>query len=159
MEMLQGALLVMAVLYFGQELLVPLVLAVLLSFVLAPVVRGLRRVAIPRPVAVVVTVLLACAIFLGIGALVGRQASLLAENLPTYQATIGQKLSGLQSAGGLLDRVSGAVQAMGRGIGNEGEAPAKASPPRGPKPRPPSRSRCMPPTRPRWRCCAVSPSR
>ena len=128
MEMLQGALLVMAVLYFGQELLVPLVLAVLLSFVLAPVVRGLRRVAIPRPVAVVVTVLLACAIFLGIGALVGRQASLLAENLPTYQATIGQKLSGLQSAGGLLDRVSGAVQAMGRGIGNEGEAPAKASP-------------------------------
>ncbi|RYJ02412.1 MAG: AI-2E family transporter, partial [Acetobacteraceae bacterium] len=129
MEMLQGALLVMAVLYFGQELLVPLVLAVLLSFVLAPLVRILRRIAIPRPVAVIVTVLLACTLFLGIGGLVGRQASLLAENLPTYQATIGHKLSGLQSAGGLLDRVSGAVQAMGRGINTEPEATAKPAGP------------------------------
>ena len=126
LEMLQGALLVMAVLYFGQELLVPLVLAVLLSFVLAPVVRLLRRIAIPRPIAVVVTVLLACTIFFGIGGLVARQASLLAENLPTYQATIGHKLSGLQSAGGLLDRVSGAVQAMGRGITPEAETAPKA---------------------------------
>ncbi|MBL6453784.1 AI-2E family transporter [Belnapia sp. T6] len=118
LQMLQGALLIMAVLYFGRELLVPLVLSVLLAFVLAPVVRLLRRGFVPRSAAVLVTVALACAVILGIGALMGRQASVLAENLPSYQVAIGQKLSGLQSAGGLLDRLSGAVHAVGQGIGN-----------------------------------------
>ncbi|MDB5372904.1 MAG: hypothetical protein JWP04_1546 [Belnapia sp.] len=150
LQLLQGALLVMAVLYFGQDLLVPLVLAVLLSFVLAPVVRLLRRIAIPRPVAVVVTVLLACAVIFGIGGLVGRQATLLAENLPTYQATIGHKLSGLRSSGGLLDRLTGAVQAVGRGMG-EAEAPARGTGPNagpntgGPAAGPAGRSSVTPP--------------
>ncbi|WP_169747408.1 AI-2E family transporter [Belnapia moabensis] len=130
LQMLQGALLIIAVLYFGRELLVPLVLAVLLSFVLAPVVRLLRRVRMPRSAAVVITVLLACTIIFGIGGLMGRQATLLAENLPSYQATIRQKLSGLQSAGGWIDRLSGAVQAVGHGMGGrEGPAPAVSGDP------------------------------
>ena len=137
--MLQGGLLVVAVLYFGQDLLVPLVLAVLLSFVLAPLVRLLRRIAIPRPAAVVVTVLLACAVILAIGGLVGRQATLLAENLPSYQATITHKLAGLQSAGGLIDRLSGAVEAVGRGMGSQ-EAARRPAP--GPPPAPRRRRRC-----------------
>ncbi|SDB72739.1 AI-2E family transporter [Belnapia rosea] len=131
LQMLEGAILVVAVLYFGQELLVPLVLAVLLAFVLAPVVRLMRRAYVPRSAAVVVSVLLTCAIIFGIGGLVGRQATLLAENLPTYQATIRQKLSGLQSAGGLIDRLSGAVQAVGQGMGGHETPPsagATASP-------------------------------
>jgi len=106
LQILQGGILVVVVLYFGRDLLVPLVLAVLLSFVLAPLVRLLRRAAIPRAAAVVFTVLLACTVVVAIGGLVGRQATLLAENLPSYQATIRQKLSGLQSAGGLLDRLA-----------------------------------------------------
>ncbi|WP_052213681.1 AI-2E family transporter [Belnapia sp. F-4-1] len=128
--MLQGALLVIAVLYFGRELLVPLVLAVLLAFVLAPVVRVLRRTRMPRSAAVVISVLLACAIIFGIGGLMGRQATMLAENLPSYQTTIREKLSGLQSAGGWIDRLSGAVQAVGHGMGGrEGPTPAVSGDP------------------------------
>ncbi|MBE7244924.1 MAG: AI-2E family transporter, partial [Actinomycetospora chiangmaiensis] len=39
---------VMAALYFGREILVPVTLAILLSFVLAPFVRVLRRLRVPR---------------------------------------------------------------------------------------------------------------
>jgi predicted PurR-regulated permease PerM len=138
LQILQGGILVVVVLYFGRDLLVPLVLAVLLSFVLAPLVRLLRRAAIPRVAAVVFTVLLACTVVVAIGGLVGRQATLLAENLPSYQATIRQKLSGLQSAGGLLDRLSGAVEAVGRSLGG----PEAAVPPR---PRPAARAEAPPP--------------
>jgi predicted PurR-regulated permease PerM len=127
--MLQGALLIIAVLYFGQDLLVPLVLSVLLAFVLAPVVRLLRRVYLPRPAAVLVSVLLACTLIFGIGGLMGRQATLLAENIPSYQATIRQKLSGLQGASSWLDRVSGAVQAVGHGMGGATEPPAARAAP------------------------------
>lgn len=123
---MQGGLLVVAILYFGQDLLVPLVLAVLLSFVLAPVVRLLRRVGIPRLIAVLVTVLLAAAFILGTGVLMGRQVTQLAQNVPLYQATISQKVSGLQSTGGILDRVTEVMQTVGRGM----REPETATPPR-----------------------------
>src|SRR3954471_12957347 len=92
LQLLQGALLVGAVLYFGRELLIPLVLAVLLSFVLAPVTRLLRRGRPPRAAAVLVAVILAGAVIFGMGALVAGQATSLAGNLPAYQTAVGEKL-------------------------------------------------------------------
>ena len=53
-----GALLI-AALYFGREIFVPLALAILLSFVLAPVVGLVQRVRVPRGLAVVSIVILA----------------------------------------------------------------------------------------------------
>ncbi|MCB4822097.1 AI-2E family transporter [Roseicella aerolata] len=126
LQLLQGALLVIAVLYFGRELLMPLVLAVLLSFVLAPVVRGLRRIHLPRVAAVLVAVALAGTVILATGLLLGRQATSLAENLPGYRTAVLQKLERLQASGGLLDRVSSAMQELGRTAGaNEPAAPAQ----------------------------------
>ncbi len=126
LPVVQGALLVVAILYFGQDLLVPLVLAVLLSFVLAPVVRLLRSIRIPRLVAVLVTVVLASAFILGVGVMMGRQATQLAQNVPQYQATISYKLSGLQGPGSMINRVTEVMQTVGRGL-REREA---AAPPR-----------------------------
>jgi len=123
LQLLQGALLFAAVLYFARDLLIPLVLAVLLSFVLAPVARALRRVHVPRGASVLVAVVLAGALIAAMGALVGGQASALAENLPSYQATIMQKLSGLRASGGVLDRIAGAVHEMGRGATPEAGPP------------------------------------
>jgi predicted PurR-regulated permease PerM len=117
LQTLQGALLVVAILYFARDLLIPLVLAVLLSFVLAPLVRLQRGIGVPRVVAVLGTVLLAAVLLLGAATLVGQQAGVLAENLPGYQATVMRKLEGLRDAGGLLDRLSGAVQDIGRSVG------------------------------------------
>ena len=117
LQLLQGALLVGAVLYFGRELLIPLVLAMLLSFVLAPVTRLLRRVHLPRAASVLVAVVLAGAVIFGMGALVGGQATSLAENIPAYQSAVTEKLGRLQSTGGLLDRITGTLQEMGHAGG------------------------------------------
>ncbi|SDN81841.1 Predicted PurR-regulated permease PerM [Methylobacterium phyllostachyos] len=85
-----------AALYFGREAFVPLVLAILLSFVLAPVVQLLRRIKFGRVPSVIVAVLLALAVVGGIGAVIGTQVAGLAGNLPQYQSTIQKKFAGLQ---------------------------------------------------------------
>ena len=46
-------------LYFGRSVLIPVILAVLLSFLLTPIVAGLRRAKLPRSTAIVLAVLLA----------------------------------------------------------------------------------------------------
>ncbi|XYD12574.1 AI-2E family transporter (plasmid) [Methylobacterium sp. NMS12] len=85
-----------AALYFGREVFVPLVLAILLSFVLAPVVNLLRQIKLARVPSVIVAVLLALAVLGGIGAVIGTQVAGLAGNLPQYQATVQKKFAGLQ---------------------------------------------------------------
>ncbi|WCS23755.1 AI-2E family transporter [Methylobacterium sp. NMS14P] len=85
-----------AALYFGREVFVPLVLAVLLSFVLGPVVNLLRRLRLGRVPSVIVAVLLALAVLGGIGAVIGTQVAGLAGNLPQYQSTVQKKFAGLQ---------------------------------------------------------------
>ncbi|WP_165838944.1 AI-2E family transporter [Roseicella frigidaeris] len=122
LHVLQGVILIIAILYFGRELLIPLVLAMLLSFVLAPVTRGLRRLHLPRPASVLVAVVLAGALILSMFGLVGRQATSLAENLPAYQQAITEKLGRLQASGGLIDRVVSTLQEMGRSAGGRDKA-------------------------------------
>jgi predicted PurR-regulated permease PerM len=62
------AVVVIAALYFGREVLVPIALALILSFILAPLVRFLQRFYVPRIAAVLVVVLLAFSTILGLGA-------------------------------------------------------------------------------------------
>ena len=85
-------------LYLGRQVLVPITLSILLSFVLAPLVRLLRRARLPKVPAVLCSVFLALAVILLLGALIGTQLASLAGNAQEYQATIGAKLEGLQSA-------------------------------------------------------------
>jgi predicted PurR-regulated permease PerM len=85
-----------AALYLGREVFIPLVLAVLLSFVLAPVVNLLRRLRLGRILSVIVAVLLALGVIGGIGTIIGTQVAGLAGNLPQYQATVQRKVAGLQ---------------------------------------------------------------
>ncbi|MER2266721.1 AI-2E family transporter [Methylobacterium oxalidis] len=99
---------VIAALYFGREVFIPLVLAILLSFVLAPVVNLLRRIHFGRAPSVIVAVLLALGVILGIGAVIGTQVASLAGNLPQYQATVQKKVSGLQE--GILGRANALLQ-------------------------------------------------
>ena len=102
--MLQAAAIVVAILYFAREMLIPIVLAVLLSFVLAPPVRALGRVRVPRVAAVLLVVALGFGAILGLGLVMGRQATSLAANLPAYKATVAEKLHGLRDAGGRAPR-------------------------------------------------------
>src|SRR5712671_6563045 len=69
-----------AALYFGRDVFVPMALAVLLSFALGPPVVLPRRWHVNRVPAVTAVVVLAFAVILGIGALIGSQLAHLAEN-------------------------------------------------------------------------------
>jgi predicted PurR-regulated permease PerM len=80
---------VVAALYFAREILVPIALAVLLSFVLAPLVKLLQRWHLPRPVAVLLTVAGGLAVAICLATMVMVQASQLARDLPRYQVTLG----------------------------------------------------------------------
>jgi predicted PurR-regulated permease PerM len=101
-----AAYLAVATLYFAQEVLIPLVLAVLLTFLLAPVVRWLERKGLGRIPAVLATVVIAFAFILQIGWVVGGQLVNLAENAPLYQDEMVRKVRSFRGHGaGLAERV------------------------------------------------------
>src|SRR4051812_40356662 len=76
---------VVAALYFGREVLVPIALAGLMSFVLAPPVRLLQGLRVPRTLAVMAVVLIAFAAVFGLAALMVSQVNQLASELPSYK--------------------------------------------------------------------------
>lgn len=100
------AALVIAALYFGQSVLVPLALALLLSFVLNPMVVWLKRWGIPKVVAVVTVVMMALVVLGVAGLFVGNEVRVLSAELPSYQSNIRAKLRGLRDqirAPGMFD--------------------------------------------------------
>ncbi|WP_169728423.1 AI-2E family transporter [Geminicoccus roseus] len=89
---------IIAALYFGQDILIPVALAVLLSFALAPLALRLQRLGLPRVPAVLMVVLVAFVGLGGFGMLVGSQLVQLADNLPQYQGNVAAKIQSFQSA-------------------------------------------------------------
>ncbi len=87
---------VVAGLYFGRSVLIPITLAMLLSFLLAPLVNLLRRIHLGRVPSVLLAVLLALTVILALGGLIGTQVADLAQNVPRYALTIQQKVGALQ---------------------------------------------------------------
>jgi predicted PurR-regulated permease PerM len=94
-NLFMGAMIV-AALYFARDLLIPLVLSVLLTFVLTPLVSLLQRARLPRSVAVVASILLAVMIILSLGTMVANQINQLATELPRYQSTLREKVQNLR---------------------------------------------------------------
>ncbi len=94
------AALIIAGLYFGREIFVPVALAVLLSFVLAPFVRRLQLLRLPRVAAVLLVVVLGFAIIFSLAGLMVTQASRLAEALPGYEQTLRNKIESLRGIAG-----------------------------------------------------------
>ena len=118
---------VVAALYFGKDILLPITVAVLLSFVLSPLVGILRRLRIPRAVAVVFSVGFALAIIGGVGALLGSQIVEIAGDLPLYQTTIEKKVDVLRSA--TLGSIAEVASRFRRTLGQAGQiSPPTASP-------------------------------
>src|SRR6185437_248109 len=117
-----GIVLAIGGLYFGSEIFVPFALAILLSFILTPMVNWLRRRGVPRIAAVLMAVTLAFVVVAGLALVVGRQLVQLADNLPKYQSTITEKIHSLQKSapgGGVLDKVTTTVEDLGKEISGE----------------------------------------
>ena len=104
---------IVSALYFGREVLVPIALALLLSFALAPPVRILQGWHVPRTFAVILVVLAAFAGIFSLGAMMVSQVNDLAGALPRYQSTLREKIQSLRGAAagtGTLERASQVLQ-------------------------------------------------
>src|SRR5262249_2801051 len=91
--------LVVASLSLAQKVLIPLVLAVLFTFILAPLVLALQRYGIGRVYAALAVVLLALVLLGGMGWGVTAQIYALAGEKPPHKTTIAQKITSLQGEG------------------------------------------------------------
>ena len=125
--------LVVVALYWLQGVLIPLALAVLLTFLLSPVVGALHRRGLSRVPAVLVTVLLALSVLGAMGWTLTRQLVTLADELPQYSRSIQHRISELRGAskGGPVEKVQKTVEEV---VG-EIQKTAKPDAP-GPKPVP-----------------------
>jgi predicted PurR-regulated permease PerM len=126
-------LVIVGCVYIGREVLVPIALAVLLSFALAPPVELLQRWRVPRAVAVIGVVLFAFAGVFSLGGLMISQVNQLASDLPRYQSTLHEKiqsLRGVAAGSGTLERASEVLQNLSREIDrpNSGVSSTPAAP-------------------------------
>ena len=114
-----ATLAVIALLYFGREVLLPLALAVLLAFILDPAVTRLRRWGLPRGAAVLAVILATVGVLGATSLLVGGQVIQLGKDLPTYQTTMQQKIRSLRqltTRQSVVDEASRVIEAVGEEI-------------------------------------------
>src|ERR1700730_12239880 len=134
------AAMIIAMLYFGREIFVPIALAILLSFVLAPLVAILQRIRVPRGLAVVSVVMLAFALIFATGSLLATQLTQLAGDLPRYQSTISEKIQSFRDtkAGrGTLERASDMLKDLGKELDKPRDAASSSIVPNAPGPQTP----------------------
>ncbi|MGH7797566.1 MAG: AI-2E family transporter [Candidatus Binatia bacterium] len=109
---LPTGVLVVAILYWAQEILVPMAVAILLTFVLAPVVGALEHLRLGRIPSVAIAAIFTLSILLGVGWVVVRQMASLADELPQYRRNIAEKIADLRDLkrGGALEKVEQTVE-------------------------------------------------
>jgi predicted PurR-regulated permease PerM len=113
-----GAIIV-SLIYFGRDVLLPIALAILLSFVLAPLVPVLQNWRIPRASSVIAVVLLTFMALFAIGGTIAVEATQLARDLPNYKSTIDAKIRSLRTtiaAGGPFARAAAVLEDLGNEI-------------------------------------------
>ena len=120
------AAIVITGLYVAREVLLPLALAILLSFVLTPALLFLRRLKIPRVVGVAIVVAFAFALIFSLGWTMSKQATQLAEDLHRYQHVLAEKISAIRkSATGspALEKATEAIKGLERELANPKPVP------------------------------------
>jgi predicted PurR-regulated permease PerM len=103
-------------LIFARDILIPLALAVLLSFVLTPIAVRLERLGLSRLLSVVLTAFFALAILLGLAWIVASQAIELSRELPTFKENIVAKVRAIAPSSKTFHRLTDAVTEMNQAI-------------------------------------------
>ncbi|HKA47568.1 MAG TPA: AI-2E family transporter [Methyloceanibacter sp.] len=133
--LLQGLMIgaiVVGTLYVAREVLLPLTLAILLSFVLTPLLVLLRKIKVPRVLAVIIVVTLAFAVIFGLGWLLTQQVARLAGDLPSYQRVLSDKIGSLRrsaASSGALETAAGTLKKLQAELGQPATPPASAPTP------------------------------
>jgi predicted PurR-regulated permease PerM len=140
------AAIIIGTLYFGREVFVPIALAILLSFVLAPLVRLLQRWRIPRGLSVISVVFIAFMSIFALGGVIATQVAELAGDLPQYQFTMREKIKSLRgtaATSGTLERAADVLQDLGKEL-NKPKDPATSPTIQPPVPTPAQEPRPIP---------------
>src|SRR5690349_7299139 len=116
---------VVAGLYLGREVLIPITLAVLLSFVLAPLVNLLRQINLGRVPSALIAVVLALGIIVSVGGLIGAQLAALVPDVPIYASRIQGKLDSLQNV--TFSRMNVMLQRLGQVTDHKPATPPAAT--------------------------------
>jgi len=123
---LVAAVVVITALYFARVMLVPLALAVLFTFVLAPLVSALERIHFPRFIAIFLVVGIAVC---GIGVMgwtVGNQLIDVTNQLPSYKTNIKEKIDAIHNPKNRrLDKAADAMKELGKEIAENPPAPTE----------------------------------
>ncbi|WP_198374078.1 AI-2E family transporter [Neoroseomonas rubea] len=132
---------VVATLYLAREVLIPVTLAMLLSFVLAPIVDALRRLHVGRTLAVLLASFLALSAVVVLSVVIGFQLANLADGFPRYATAVEQKVDSARTFA--LRQLAGAFENVGRvlgprpvSVGTEGPSSVGPSIPSGEAPPP-----------------------
>jgi predicted PurR-regulated permease PerM len=115
-----------ATLYLGRDVFVPISLSILLSFVLAPLVRILQNWHVPRAVSVIGVVLLAFLVIFAVGGVIATQMTQLAGDLPRYESNMREKIKSLRgtaTTNTTLERAADVLQDLGKEINKPKDAP------------------------------------
>ena len=140
------AAIIIGTLYFGREVFIPIALAILLSFVLAPLVRLLQRWHIPRGLSVISVVFIAFMSIFALGGVIATQVAELAGDLPQYQFTMREKIKSLRgtaATSGTLERAADVLQDLGKEL-NKPKDPATSPTIQPPVPTPAQEPRPIP---------------
>jgi predicted PurR-regulated permease PerM len=104
---------VLALLYFARDVLVPITLAVILSLLIAPLVRVLRRIGLGQTLSVLAAVLVLAFSFAAVAGVIGSQFAHMATSLPRYERTIERKLKTLNDITvGRVNALTGQAQRL-----------------------------------------------
>jgi predicted PurR-regulated permease PerM len=132
---LQGLLIatiVVAALYVGRDVLLPLALAILLSFVLTPPLLLLRRIKLPRIAAVGIVVGAAFVIIFALGWLLSREVTQLAADLPVYRYALSEKIKSFRESTArspVLEKAGDVLSDLQKELATpEAEAPSPPAP-------------------------------
>ncbi|MDP1908214.1 MAG: AI-2E family transporter, partial [Hyphomicrobium sp.] len=127
---------IIAALYYGQDVLIPLVCAFLISFALNPPVAWLSRRGVPRIVSVIAVMIMLVAVLASMVVVLGSQLRSLSQELPTYQWTIRTKLADLRTqlkAPGFLEGALETVETVQKEVKANDKPPAAAAAEPGPQ--------------------------
>lgn len=122
-------MLVIATLYFAREILIPAALAILFTFLLYPPVNRLRRLGLPRVLAVAIVVTASIGLSGAVGYVVTRQVVDLTERLPDYQENLRAKVREIRTSGsGKLAKVTETLTELKRELATSQPATAAVMP-------------------------------
>jgi len=119
---------VVACLYFARAVLIPMTLAILLSFLVAPLAKSLARLKLGHVASVFAAVTISVSVIGLLGAVIANQLTDLAAGMPRYQVTVEHKLEAVHKL--TIGRLSHLAGMAGQALQRATVEPAQREAPR-----------------------------